>query len=55
MFPQLATRILRTTDTRSLWKLAWNFGLKGLLSVENFTRRIRRGDYFPPFLYLSII
>jgi len=55
MFPQLATRILRTTDKRSLWKLAWNFGLKGMLSVEKFKRRIRRGEYFPPFLYLSII
>src|SRR5437899_10109845 len=55
MFPQLATRILRTTDMRSLWKLAWNFGLKGMLSVERFKRRIKRGEYFPPFLYLSII
>src|SRR5437899_3476282 len=55
MFPQLATRILRTTDMRSLWKLAWNFGLKGMLSVERFKRRIKHGEYFPPFLYISII
>ena len=55
MFPRLAWRILRTTDPRLLWKFSWNFGVKGLLSVEKFKRRIARGEYFPPFLYLSII
>src|SRR5439155_1830462 len=55
MFAQLATRVLRTTDKRCLWKFAWNFGLKGMWSVEKFKRRIKRGEYFPPFLYLSII
>ena len=55
MFPALALRVLRTTDPRLLWKFAWNFGLKGMVSVEKFKRRIKRGEYFPPFLYLSII
>ncbi len=55
MFPQLALRILRTTDMRCLGKFMWNFGVKGLLSVEKFKRRIKRGEFFPPFLYLSII
>lgn len=55
MFPRLATRILRTTDKRLLWKFAWNFGVRSMLSVERFKRRIKRGEYFPPFLYLSII
>jgi MoaA/NifB/PqqE/SkfB family radical SAM enzyme len=55
MFASLAFRILRTTDPRLLWKFAWNFGVKGMLSVERFKRRIKRGEYFPPFLYLSII
>jgi MoaA/NifB/PqqE/SkfB family radical SAM enzyme len=55
MFPRLATRVLRTTDPRLLWKFAWNFGVKGMLSVERFKRRIKHGEYFPPFLYLSII
>lgn len=55
MLFQLATRILTTTDKRALWKFAYNFGFKGMLSVERFKRRIRRGDYFPPFLYVSII
>jgi len=55
MFPRLAYRILRTTDLRLLWKFGWNFGVKGLLSVEKFKRRVKRGEYFPPFLYLSIL
>ena len=55
MLPRLTSRILRTADKRCLWKFAWNFGVKGMLSVEQFKRRIKRGEYFPPFLYLSII
>src|SRR6187455_195905 len=55
MFPSLAFRILRTTDPRLLGKFMWNFGVKGLLSVEKFKSRIKRGEYFPPFLYISIL
>ncbi len=55
MLPQLALRILRTTDPRALWKFSWNFGVRGMLSVERFKRRLKQGEYFPPFLYVSII
>ena len=55
MFPQLALRILESTDPRLLGKFLWNFGVKGLFSVERFKARIKRGEYFPPFLYLSIL
>jgi MoaA/NifB/PqqE/SkfB family radical SAM enzyme len=55
MLPRLAYRTLRSADTRCIWKFAWNFGVKGMLSVEKFKRRIKRGEYFPPFLYVSII
>jgi len=55
MLPQLVFRTLRTANKRCLAKFVWNFGWKSLLSVERFKRRIRRGEYFPPFLYLSII
>ncbi|MDG1890623.1 MAG: radical SAM protein [Verrucomicrobiota bacterium] len=55
MLPELTMRILRTTDPKSLWKFAWLFGFKGMLSVERFKRRARKGIYFPPFLYLSIL
>src|SRR6185436_11325959 len=46
---------LRSADKRCIAKFLWNFGVKGMLSVEKFKRRIKRGEYFPPFLYLSII
>ncbi len=55
MLPTLVYRTLRTADFGCVRKFAWNFGVKGLLSVERFKRRIRRGEYFPPFLYLSIL
>ncbi|MBX3747008.1 MAG: radical SAM protein [Verrucomicrobiae bacterium] len=55
MLPALVYRTVRSASPWCLWKFAWNFGLKGMLSVERFKRRLRRGEYFPPFLYLSII
>ena len=55
MLPALLLRTLRTADTRCIAKFLWNFGVKGTLSVEKFKRRLRRGEYFPPFLYVSII
>lgn len=55
MYLRLAKRMLLETDKRLLWKLGWNMGLKGMLSVERFKRRLKRGEYFPPFFYVSII
>jgi MoaA/NifB/PqqE/SkfB family radical SAM enzyme len=55
MLPALTLRLLRSTDPRLLWKFAWNGGVKGILSIEKFKRRIKKGEYFPPFLHLSII
>jgi MoaA/NifB/PqqE/SkfB family radical SAM enzyme len=55
MLPKLATRILTTTDPRLLWKFAYNFGWKGMRSIQKFKKRIKEGEYFPPFLYISII
>lgn len=55
MLPELAYRTFRSADFRCLLKFAYNFGWKGLVSVERFKRRLKRGDYFPPFLYISII
>ncbi len=52
---RMAKRLLLETDKRLLWKLAWNMGVKGMLSVERHKRRLRRGEVFPPFLYVSII
>ena len=55
MLPQLIFRTVRSANKRCIAKFLWNFGWKGMLSVEKFKRRLKRGEVFPPFLYLSII
>ena len=50
-----AKRMLTEPDPRALRKLAVNFGIKGMWSVEKYKRRLRRGEYFPPFLFISVI
>jgi MoaA/NifB/PqqE/SkfB family radical SAM enzyme len=51
----LARRMLTEPDPRALGKLAWNFGVKGIRSVELYKKRLARGEYFPPFLFISVI
>src|SRR5438270_10435167 len=55
MYLRMLKRLLCETDKRLLWKLAWNMGFKGMLSVQKHKARLRRGEVFPPFLYVSII
>jgi MoaA/NifB/PqqE/SkfB family radical SAM enzyme len=55
MLFQLTKRMVTETDKRLLWKFAWNFGYKGMRSVQKFKKRIKQGVHFPPFLYVSII
>ena len=55
MLLKMAWRMLRETDKRLVWKLFWNMGIKGMLSVEKHKSRLKRGQVFPPFLYISII
>lgn len=55
MYLQMAKRLLLETDKRLVWKLFWNMGVKGSLSVRKFKSRLKRGEVFPPFLYVSII
>ena len=55
MLPELVARIVSTTHPRCLGKFLWNFGAKTLVSVERFKSRLKRGEYFPAFLYISIL
>lgn len=52
---KLAWRMLAETDKRLVAKLAWNMGVKGMLSVQRHKARLKRGEVFPPFLYISVI
>lgn len=55
MIFSLAKRMLTEVEPRLLAKFAFNFGVKGIVSVERFKSRLKRGVHFPPFLYISII
>ena len=55
MMISFARRMLVETDLRLLSKFVVNFGIKGIRSVEIYKRRLRRGEYFPPFLFISVI
>lgn len=55
MLLKMAKRALFEADKRLLWKLAWNMGWKGMRSVQKHKKRLKRGEYFPPFLYVSIL
>ena len=55
MYFRMAKRLLWETDKRLLWKLAYQAGWKGLRSVQKHKARLKKGEFFPPFLYISII
>jgi MoaA/NifB/PqqE/SkfB family radical SAM enzyme len=55
MIVPFARRMITETDPRVLWTFTWNFGVKGVRSVQKFKRRLARGEHFPPFLYISVI
>lgn len=52
---QYGARTFFSVDKRHLMKFVWNFGYKGVRSVNLFKKRIKEGEYFPPFIYLSIL
>ncbi|MEQ8836401.1 MAG: radical SAM/SPASM domain-containing protein, partial [Lacipirellulaceae bacterium] len=55
MYLRYAKRLLTETDKRLLWKLGWNFAFKGARAIQKHKQRLKRGEFFPPFLYISII
>ena len=55
MYLRFAKRLAVETDKRLLWKLIWNAGFRGIRSVQKHKRRLKRGEFCPPFLYISVI
>ncbi|MBM82470.1 MAG: radical SAM protein [Planctomycetaceae bacterium] len=55
MYLRMAKRVLLETDKRLLWKFVYNMGFKGVRSVMKYKKRLKRGEFFPPFLYVSVI
>jgi MoaA/NifB/PqqE/SkfB family radical SAM enzyme len=55
MLIPLARRVLTEADPKVVGKFVYNFGIKGIRSVELYKRRLRRGESFPPFLFISVM
>jgi MoaA/NifB/PqqE/SkfB family radical SAM enzyme len=51
----LTKRVLTEARPKVVAKFVYNFGVKGVRSVELHKRRRRRGENFPPFLFISVI
>lgn len=51
----LTRRVLTEARPKVVAKFVYNFGVKGIRSVELHKRRRRRGENFPPFLFISVI
>ena len=54
MIGRFVWRMLTEVDKRLLWKFTYNFGWKSVRAVGRFERRVKRGEYFPAFLFLSV-
>lgn len=54
MIAQFGWRLATEVHPRLLAKAAYTCGIKGIRSIEMHKRRLKRGEYFPPFLFLSI-
>jgi MoaA/NifB/PqqE/SkfB family radical SAM enzyme len=55
MLISLVKRVLTETDPKVVRKFVFNFGIKGIRSVEKYKKRLRQGISFPPFLFISVI
>lgn len=55
MYLRFAKRLIVETDKRLLWKAVYNAGLRGVWSIHKHKARLKRGEFYPPFLYISII
>ncbi len=47
-------RLLFKTDKKCLYKFIFNLGVKGALSFKRFQKRIKRGEFFPAFHFISV-
>ncbi|MCP4903258.1 MAG: radical SAM protein [bacterium] len=54
MITRFASRMLTEVAPRPLVRFGVNFGLKGMMAVHAFKRRIERDEFFPAFLFLSV-
>jgi len=54
MFPNLAYRMATEVSPRLLAKAGYLWAFKGMRAVRGYKERVRRGELFPPFLFLAL-
>ncbi|NOY97281.1 MAG: radical SAM protein [Chlorobi bacterium] len=47
-------RILFKTDKKCLYKFIYNLGVKGALGFNRFQKRLKKGEFFPAFHFISV-
>ncbi len=47
-------RFLFKTDRRCLYKFIYNMGIKGMLSINRFQKKKKKGKFFPAFHFISV-
>lgn len=47
-------RILLNTDKKCLYKFIYNMGVKGTLSFNRYKKRLKKGEFFPAFHFISV-
>lgn len=54
MIEKIAYRMVREVSPRLLWKFVYNFGWKSMGAVNKFQRRLKKGEFFPAFMVMSL-
>ena len=54
MILEFTKKLLTETEFRLLRKFIINFGWKGMRAVNKFQKRVKCGESFPAFLFISI-
>lgn len=47
-------RILKKADIKCLYKFVYNFGIKGIAGFNLYQKRIKHGEFFPAFHFISV-
>lgn len=47
-------RLLFKTDKKCLYKFIYNLGIKGAIGFSRFQKRMKRGEFFPAFHFISV-
>ncbi|RKD87796.1 radical SAM protein [Mangrovibacterium diazotrophicum] len=47
-------QLLFKTDRRCLYKFVYNMGIKGAVGFSRFQKRLKKGEFFPAFHFISV-